>query len=57
LVSLEIVLIFTQYRGIVCAERTSLRNVLDAPDATCSDVLHVESHFGLFGHGVCVGAR
>jgi hypothetical protein len=58
LVCLETVLIFTQYRCMVCAKRTiGLGIVLDAPNGTLGDVGHVESCFGLFVDGVSVGAR
>ena len=44
LVRLEIVLILTQDRCTVCAERTiGLEIILDAPDGTPSDMGHVES--------------
>ena len=55
---LEIVLVMTQDRCTVCAECTiGSEIILDAPDGTCSDVGHVESHFDLFGDGVSVDAR
>ena len=58
LVCLEIALILTQDRCTVCAECTiGSEIILDAPDGTCSDVGHVESHFDLFGDGVSVAAR
>ena len=51
LVYLEIVLILTQDKCTVCAERTiGSEIVLDAPDG-------MESHFRLFGDRVSVGAR
>jgi hypothetical protein len=57
LVCLEIVLILTQDRYIVCTERTiGLEIVLDAPYELLGDMCHLESHFGPFGQGVCVGA-
>ena len=44
LVCLEIVLVLTQDRCTVCAERTiGSEIVLDAPDGTLGDVGHVES--------------
>ena len=55
---LEIVLILTQDRRTVCAERTiGSEIVLDAPDELLADVGHVESSFGPFGDGVSVSAR
>ena len=58
LACLEIVLVMTQDRCTVCAEFTiGSEIILDAPDGTCSDVGHVESHFDLFGDGVSVAAR
>ena len=57
-VRLEIVLIFTQDRCTVCAERTiGSEIVLDANDGTPRSRGHVESRFSLFGDGVSVGAR
>ena len=56
-VRLEIVLILTQDRCAVGAERTiGSEIILDAPNGTPGDVGHVESHFGLFGDSFCVGA-
>ena len=41
----------------VCAERTTGSEIiLDAPMVLLRDVGHVESHFGLFGDSVGVGA-
>ena len=58
LVHLEIVLILTQDRCSVCAERSiGSEIILDALEGTHSDVGHVESHFGLIGNSVSVGAR
>ena len=55
---LEIVLMLTQDRCMVCAERTIGSGIiLDAPDGTPRCVGHVESCFGPFGDGVSVGAR
>jgi hypothetical protein len=52
------VLLLTQHRCTVCAERTiRLEIIFDAPDGTARDVGHVESRFGSFGDGVSVGAR
>ena len=57
-VYLEIVLILTQDRCMVCVERTiGSENVLDAPDGLLGDMGHVESWFGPFGDNVSVGAR
>jgi hypothetical protein len=54
---MEIVLILTQDRCTVCAEHTiGLQIVSDAHDVL-GDMGHVESFCGLFGDGVCVGAR
>ena len=56
-VRVEIVLILTQDRCAVCAERTTGSEIiLDAPMELLRDVGHVESHFGLFGDSVRVGA-
>ena len=58
LVHLEVVLILTQDRRTVCAERTlGSEIVLDALDELLADVGHVESSFGPFGDGVSVSAR
>ena len=55
---LEIVLVLTQDRCAVCAERTiGSEIVLDAPMEQLGDTGHVESRFGLFGDGVSVGVR
>ena len=57
LVQLEIVLILTQDRCLVCAEHTiGSQIILDALKELICDVGHVESHFGLFGDSVHVGA-
>ena len=54
---LEIVLVLTQDRCVVCAERTiGSEIVLDAPMELLGDTGHVESCFGLFGDGVSFGA-
>jgi hypothetical protein len=54
---LDIVLILTLDRCIVCAERTiGLEITLDAPDGSPRQVGHVESRFGPFGDSVSVGA-
>ena len=58
LIYLEIVLITTQDRCTVCAERTiGSKIVLDARMELLGDTGHVESCFGPFGDGVSVGAR
>jgi hypothetical protein len=52
------VLILTQDRCTVCAEHNiGSKIILHRIDGTPGDVHHVESHFGLFGHYVSVGAR
>ena len=57
IVCLEVVLILTQDRCMVCAERTiGSEIVLDAPDELLADVGHVESSFDPFGDGVSVSA-
>ena len=57
MVCLEIVLILTQDRCTVCAERTiGSEIILDAPDELLAVVGHVESSFGPFGDGVSVSA-
>ena len=57
-VYLEIVLILTQDRCMVCAEHTiGSEIVLNAPDGILRDVGHVESRFGPFGDSVSVGVR
>ena len=57
LVRLEIVLILTQDRCMVCVERTiGSENVLDAPDGLLGDMGHVESWFGPFGDSISVDA-
>jgi hypothetical protein len=56
-VCLEIVLILTQDRCTVSAERSiGLEIILDAPDGTPRLVGHVESCFGAFGNSVSIGA-
>ena len=56
-IHLEIVLVLVQDRCTVCTERTiGSEIILDAPDELLGDVGHVESHFGLFGDSVRVGA-
>ena len=57
-VRLEIVLILTQDRSMVCVERTiGSEIVLDAPMELLGDMGHVEPDFFLFGDSVSVGAR
>ena len=56
-IHLEIVVILTQDRCSVCAKHTiGSEIILDAPMELICDVGHVESHFGLFGDSVRVGA-
>jgi hypothetical protein len=53
---LDVVVILTQYRCMVCAEpdqKTFWRHLMELQ----GDVGHVESRFGPFGHCVSVGAR
>jgi hypothetical protein len=58
LVCLEIVLILTQDRCMVCAERNiGSEIVLDAPEDLLCDIGHVESHFNPFGDSRCVSAK
>jgi hypothetical protein len=55
---LEIVLILKQDRCIVCTEHTiGSQIILDATDGLLGDMRHMESLFGPFGRGVCLGAR
>ena len=57
-VHLEIVLILTQDRSMVCVERTiGSEIVLDTPMELLGDMGHVEPHFFLFGDSVSVDAR
>ena len=57
-VRLEILLILTQDRCMVCAERTiGSETFLTHSMELLGDVGHVESSFDLVGHGVSVGAR
>ena len=54
---MEAEVILTQDRCLVCAEHTiGSEIILDAPMEPICDVGHVESHFGLFGDSVRVGA-
>ena len=56
-VHLEIVLILTQDRSMVCVKRTiGSEIVLDAPMELLGDVAHLESRFFLFGDSISVGA-
>ena len=58
LVHLEIVLILTQDRSMVCVECTlGSEIVLETPDELLGDVGHLESRFFLFGDSVSIGAR
>jgi hypothetical protein len=55
---LEIVLILTQDRGMVCARRTiGLEIILDAPDGTRGDEAQVDARFSLIRDSVIVSAR
>ena len=57
-VRLEIVLILSQDRSMVCVERTiGSEIVLDAPMELLGDMGHVEPCFDPFGRSVSVGAR
>jgi hypothetical protein len=57
LVRLEIVVILTQDRCMVCAERTiGLEIILDAPDGTRRCRGSCESHFSPFSDSARVGA-
>ena len=57
-VRLEILLILTQDRCMVCAERTiGSETFLTHSMELLGDVGHVESSFDLVGDGVSVGAR
>jgi hypothetical protein len=57
-VCLKIVLILTQDRCMVCAERTvGLKSFWTHPMELLDDVAHVEFCFSLFRDGVSVGAR
>ena len=56
-VRVETEVIVTQDRCLVCAEHTiGSEIILDAPMELICDVGHVESHLGLFGDSVRVGA-
>ena len=57
-VNLEIVLILTQHRCPVCAERTiSQKSFWMHPMELLGNVGHVEPHFDPFGDSFSVGAR
>jgi hypothetical protein len=57
-VHLEILLILTQDRCTVYAERTIGSEIIsDTPMELLRDVDHVKSHFSLFRDGVSVSAR
>ena len=57
-VLLDIVLILTRDRCMVCVERTiGSEIILGAPDRTLGDMGHVGSHFFPFGDSVSIGAR
>jgi hypothetical protein len=57
-IRLEIVLVSTQDRCTVCAERTiGSEIILTHPMALLGDVGQVKAHFGLFGNSVNVSAR
>jgi hypothetical protein len=57
-VRLEIVLILTQDRCIVCVERTIGSEIIwDTPIEHLGDVVCVESDFGPFGDSVTIGTR
>jgi hypothetical protein len=58
LVRLEIVLILTKDRCMVCTRRTiGSQIVFDAPDGLVSDMGRVESRFSPFGNSASVSAR
>ena len=58
LVHLEIMLVSTQERCMVCAECTISKEIsLDAPDGTLGVVGEVDAHFSPFGDSVNLGAR
>ena len=57
-VRLEIVLMLTQDRCMICAEHiTGSKFILTHPIELLGDVGLVESHFGPFGDSVSVGAN
>ena len=54
---MDIVVVLTQDTCLVCTEHTiGSEIILDALMELICDVGHVESHFGLFGDSVRVGA-
>jgi hypothetical protein len=58
LVCLDIVLILTQDRCTVCAERNIGSEIVsEHPIDLLCDIGHVESHFNLFGDSGSVSAR
>jgi hypothetical protein len=58
LVCMDIVLILSQDRCMVCAERTIVSESFWAhPTELLGVVGHIESRFGPIGHGVSVSAR
>jgi hypothetical protein len=57
-VRLEIVLILTQDRCMVCTKRTLVSQIVwDAPDVLVSDMGRVESHFSPFRDSATLDAR
>jgi hypothetical protein len=56
-VCLEIVLIVTQYRCVVCAERTIRLKLFSTHPMQLLGCVLVECRFGPFGDSVSVGAR
>jgi hypothetical protein len=56
-ICLEIVLILMQDRCTVCTEHTISSEIVLHLMELLSDMGHVETHFGLFGDSVSVGAR
>jgi hypothetical protein len=56
-VCLEIVVILTQDRCVVCTEHTTGSEIIFHPVELLGDVGHVESHFGLSRDSVSVDAR
>ena len=57
-VRLQIMLILTQDRCMVCIEHTIGSEIISThPMELLGDVGHVEPHFFPYGDSVCVGAR
>jgi hypothetical protein len=57
-VRLQIVLILTQDRSMICTKRTiGSKIILDTPDRTLGDMGRVESDFCPFRDSVSIGAR